>query len=130
MGFSALSKNLANLYVEPYSCEILVKEYEECMSRTPTSCDAQCCEKIRKRMASCLESVQRRVEREKKYGESLLKEANAAGFARVKDHWRYTTCNDPAQRKIICEMYNECLSRKGTNCESIGDYCPQCKIGS
>ncbi|THG18226.1 hypothetical protein TEA_017170 [Camellia sinensis var. sinensis] len=77
LGFSALSKNLANLYVEPYSCEILAKEYEECMSSTPTSCNAQCCEKIRKWMASCLE----------KYGESLLKEANAAGFARVEDHW-------------------------------------------
>ncbi|CAL5362388.1 unnamed protein product [Camellia sinensis] len=129
-GLSSLSKNLANFHVkEPRSCEILEKEYEECMSRTPTNYDAQHCEKIHRRMTSCLESVQRRVQRQNERRESLQKEATAAGFACTEDYKNHKRDNDPRKCRIAYEKYKKCLSEDENNrfCQFYINNCPQFK---
>ncbi|KAL7228228.1 hypothetical protein ACSBR2_007020 [Camellia fascicularis] len=100
LGLSSLSKNLANFH---------------CMSRTPTSYDAQHCEKIRKRMASCLESVRRRVQRQNERWESLQKEATAAGFANIEDYINHKRDTDPRKCRIAYEKYKKCLSEDENN---------------
>ncbi|CAL5444998.1 unnamed protein product [Camellia sinensis] len=85
------------------------------MSGTPTSYDAQHCEKIRRRMTSCLESVQRRVQRQNERRESLQKEATAAGFACIEDFKNHKRDTDPRKCRIAYEKYKKCLSEDENN---------------